>query len=103
KGHARSNGHGRAAFNEYPSGRIGNLIIRPEKTIKAAELKEELLRLCREEELDYGLLIRRMSTEDHKEPEHLLSPPVMVYKVYTKDGREEPVRGLEFAEVTLRA
>jgi predicted Zn-dependent protease len=33
----------------------------------------------------------------------LLSAPVGVYKVYVEDGRLEPVRGLVFDEVTVRA
>ena len=103
KGHPRSNGHGRAGFHEFVSGRISNLLIQPRKAVKASQLKEELLRLCREQELDYGLVVRRMATEERREQDHLLSSPVMVYKVYVKDGREEPVRGLEFNGVTLRA
>ena len=103
KGYARSNGHGRGGFYEFPSGRIGNLFIEPLQPVPFSELKGRLIKLCREQELEYGLIIRRMTNEDRREMDHLLSPPTMVYKVYVKDGREEPVRGLVFSEVTLRA
>lgn len=103
KGFTRSNGHGRGSFYEFPTGRIGNLFIDAEKSVPLAELKERLINLCREQQLEYGLIIRRMTSEDRREPDRLLSPPAMIYKVYVKDGHEEPVRGLVFGDVTLRA
>jgi hypothetical protein len=33
----------------------------------------------------------------------MVGDPIAVYKVYVKDGREEPVRGCEFAELNVRS
>lgn len=98
-----SNGHGRGGFWEFPSGRIGNFFIRSERSVPFPQLKEQLLKLCREVELEHGLIIRRMSTEGKRERDNLLAPPVQVYKVSVRDGSESPVRGLEFTGVSLRA
>lgn len=98
-----SNGHGRGSFYEFPTGRPGNVLVQPDKTISKTELKKKLIDMCRELELDYGMLIRRMSPEQSREENALLSPPVLAYKVYVKDGREEAVHGIDFAGVSFRA
>ena len=103
KERAHSNGHGRGGFQEIISGRVGNLVVSAEDPVAAAELKKNLLKRAADFGLDYGILIRRIATEDKKEEEELLADPILVYKVYVKDGREELVRGAEFSGVTLRA
>lgn len=94
----RSNGHGRAGPGEYPSGSPSNIFIRPEdnsqKTVPEAGIKTRLLALCREQELDYCLRVRELDN---------MSGPFTAYKVFTKDGREEPVHGIEFTGTSLRA
>jgi len=87
-----SNGHGRAAFFGEPSGRMGNLVVTPENPVPLAELKARLRDICRELELDYGIVVREMVGLD----------PVVAYKVYSRDGREEPLRGVEFTGAGLR-
>ncbi len=89
-----SNGHGRAEFGMLPTGRIGNLIVTPQArfTMPKAALKEKLRGMCRELGLDYGIVVRRMQN---------LSP-VSAYKVSVADGREEPLKGLEFTGTGTR-
>jgi len=87
-----SNGHGRASFFGVPSGRIGNLIVTPAQAVTLAELKDMLRSKCRELELDYGILVRRMGG----------LTPISAYKVRVADGREEPLRGLEFTGTGFR-
>ena len=98
-----SNGHGRNGFSEFTSGRPGNVFVEAEKTVTKAELKERLIKLCGELELDYCIIIRRMSPASSREEKALLSPPVSAFKVYVKDGREEPVHGIDFTGVSFRA
>ncbi|MBI5239967.1 MAG: hypothetical protein HY926_05815 [Elusimicrobia bacterium] len=88
----RSNGHGRAAFNGEPSGRMGTLIVTPEKSVPRAELKERMRAMCRELELDYGVIVRSMGG----------LTPIRAYKLYAADGREEPVAGVEFVGAGFR-
>lgn len=99
----RSNGHGRAGYQEMVSGRLGNLLVSAEGAVPLAELRKALLQRASDFGLDYGMVIRRIAAEDRKEEGELLSAPVLAYKVYVKDGREELVRGAEFSGVTLRA
>ena len=93
-----SNGHGRADFNDYASGSPSNVFIRPEpdsaKVLPLEELKKKLIDICREQELEYCLIIRGLDD---------MNDPFTAYRVYVKDGHEEPVHGLEFTGMSLRA
>jgi predicted Zn-dependent protease len=87
-----SNGHGRSAFFGEPSGRMGNLIVTPEKPVPLSEIKDRMRAMCRELELDYGIVVREMGG----------LTPVRAYKVYAADGREEPLSGVEFVGAGFR-
>jgi len=93
-----SNGHGRADFTEYASGSPSNVFIRPEdnsaKVLPLAELKKKFIDMCREQELEYCLLVKGLDS---------MTEPFAAYRVYVKDGHEEPVHGLEFTGTSLRA
>jgi predicted Zn-dependent protease len=113
EGFTGSNGHARGLRQQRTVPAITNLVVSATETKPYSELVRELQRLCREQALEYGLLVRRLEEErytdlyrrvdrqDDEEP--LLNAPLVVYKVYAKDGRLEPVRGLGFDEVTVRA
>lgn len=94
----KSNGHGRADFGSYPSGLPSNVFIRaednPSKVLPRAELKKKFLEICREQELEYCLLVRGLDS---------MYEPFSAYRVYVKDGHEEPVHGIEFTGTSLRA
>lgn len=94
----KSNGHGRADFNDYAAGSPSNVFIQaegnPAKVVPEADLKAKLLDVCREQELEYCLLVKGLDS---------LSEPFSAYRVYVKDGREEPVHGVEFTGTSLRA
>ncbi|MDQ7772202.1 MAG: metallopeptidase TldD-related protein [Elusimicrobiales bacterium] len=102
KDFSSSNGHGRAALNEFPSGRPGNVFVTSRKTAPAAELKKRLLELAAEQELDYAVIVRRLASETTLDLENILAAPVLAWKVY-RDGREELINGVEFTGVTYRA
>jgi predicted Zn-dependent protease len=97
-----SNGHGRAASVEFPSGRPGNVFVSSRKTAPSAELKKKLLELAADQELDYAVAVRRLAPESSLDIENILAAPVFAWKVY-RDGREEPMNGVEFTGVTYRA
>ena len=92
-----SNGHGLGALDEYPDGSPSNVFIDPDgnpsKVLSDEALKKRFLDLCKDEELDYCVRVDSLNG---------LYGPFMAWKVYL-DGREEPVHGIEFTEVTLRA
>lgn len=107
---ARSNGHAYTFENQWTAPVITNLIVETAQPNK--DLVNELRRMCREFGTEYGLIVTRLEDpgiamtyrwtppEDDTPP--LLSAPVGIYRVYEKDGRVEPVRGLVFDEVSVR-
>ncbi|MCX5793283.1 MAG: metallopeptidase TldD-related protein [Elusimicrobia bacterium] len=93
-----SNGHGRGEYHEYTSGGPGNVFIEPQanspRVLSMPELKKKFLDLCREQELEYCLLVRDIDS---------FRGSFSAYKVYTADGREEPVHAIEFIGAGLRS
>lgn len=106
-----SNGHAFTFENQWTAPVVTNLFVEAARTKK--DLVGELRQLCREFDVEYGLLIRRLDepaisrryrwTETSEEAQELLTEPVAMYRVYAEDGRVEPVRGLVFDDVSIRS
>lgn len=113
---SRSNGHGRAMQIGSPSVQIGNLFVQANEGKSFAELKQDLVDLCQEQGLSYGLLIKKFDNPSITgrdfslssfsmrggPQQEMVTPPILVYKVYVEDGREELVRGVTVAEMSVR-
>ena len=114
-----SNGHGRSGFLTDARPTMSNLFFNASETLPPAELKKKFLDQCRSEKLDYCLIVREMDNpalsllhqEDFSE---LLASfgggagtgdrlPLLVYKVYPQDGREEVIRGARIIGLNTRA
>ena len=81
------------------------------------ELKEELLKRAGEEGLEYGILIKKlkpyvtgaqyydpmvqMTSSYGRRDGTSLTEPILIYRVYIEDGREEPVRSAKLGSVSL--
>jgi len=90
-----SNGHGRAGLPlNWPAPAWGNLIVSSSEAVSAAELKRKLLAICKERGLDYGYYVETMGTA---------RAPIVLYRVWVKDGREELVRGALFGDLDQRS
>lgn len=90
-----SNGHGRARIPTNPSGpSLGSLIVTSAVPLSKAELKKKFLDLCQERDLPYCYRVETFGPK--------LSPRLL-YKVWTKDGHEELVRGASFGDLDTRA
>ncbi len=114
-----SNGHARlpGSFGAKAAG-AGNLFVRASQTAPDAELKRQLIDMCRERGKPYGILVKKIdfpSSASVAEAWRLLtgmmqsggaarpvSVPLLTYRVYT-DGRGELVRGLRFRGLTARS
>jgi len=115
----QSNGHGRAAFLNDAKPTMSNLLFTSSETVSAAELKKKFLDACRSEKLNYCLIVRQMDNpaisflhqEDFSE---LLASfgggagtgdrlPLVVYRIYPADGREEIVRGMRVIGLSTRS
>ncbi|MFC1574328.1 metallopeptidase TldD-related protein, partial [Candidatus Latescibacterota bacterium] len=112
-----SNAHERPVLSAYRTSQtLGPSVISIEssegKTKEA--LKRELLKRASEEGMDYGILVRRlhpmfvgsgplswMGLSSGKRGSSSLTRPLLIYRVYVADGREEPVRSAQLGDVGL--
>ena len=94
RGFAASNGHGRAAATTAPSPHPGNLILQSTDPQADAGLKAKLIELCKNRELPYGLYVETMGPR---------LEPRLLYRIWTKDGHEELVRGAVFGDLDVRS
>ncbi len=91
---ATSNGHGRAAAGTAASPHSGNLVLQSVSPQADLDLKKKLIELCQKRDLPYGLYVETMGPR---------LEPRLLYRVYTKDGHEELVRGGVFGDLDVRA
>jgi TldD protein len=89
-----SNGHGRAAAAATPAPSPGNLVLQSTNPQPDADLKAKLIELCKKRDLPYGLYVETMGTR---------LDPRLLYRVWTKDGHEELVRGGVFGDLDVRS
>jgi hypothetical protein len=83
------------------------------ESLNEKKLVERLRQLSQDYDSEYGILVKQLeepyfsnqyqTIDQPEEPEQMLTRPIIVYKVYAKDGHTEPVRGLKFDEVSLRS
>jgi TldD protein len=114
-----SNGHGRAAFLGDATPTMSNLIFSANDAISPADMKKKFLDECRAEKLSFCLVVRQMDNPSvsllHQEDfQELLASfgggagtgdrlPLIIYKVYPEDGREELIRGSRIVGLNTRA
>jgi hypothetical protein len=90
-----SNGHGRARVPSYPPGpSLSNLIVSSAQPVAAADLKKKFLEMCKLRDLAYCYFVETFGPK---------FTPRLLYKVWTKDGHEELVRGAIFGDLDTRA
>ncbi|MBU0756286.1 MAG: hypothetical protein KJ645_14185 [Planctomycetes bacterium] len=116
-----SNGHARrAAGSGRISAAIGALIVEDTAGISDEELKAALIEAARDQDLEYGLCVRKIRSGGiPSNPRDMMSffmsmqrggggnsrgpgDPILIYKVYVEDGLEELVRGCEFDEIKTK-
>ena len=107
---AASNGHGRASAYGAPSAEIANLILEARPGRTSSDLRRQLLEICAAQGMEYGLRIELLDLPFLSGREDLrgrgqdtLTPPVLAYRVFVADGREELVRGLATSDADVRA
>jgi TldD protein len=113
-----SNGHGRSAFINDAKPTMSNLFFKATDTLSPADLKKKFLDACRSEKLPYCLVVREMDNPSisllHQDDfSELLASfgggagtgdrlPLIVYRIYPEDGREEMVRGARIIGLNTR-
>jgi predicted Zn-dependent protease len=100
KGDPQSNGHGRSEGTLDPIGRMANTIVKSDKRVSYAKLKEMLLDEIRRQKKSFGLIIADISGGQTNTTTYdfqaFKGMPRIVYRVDGKTGKEELVRGVEF-------
>ena len=95
----QSNGHGRSGVPGRETAQIGNLFIQSSEGKSYQDLKQELIKMCRDENLPYGILIKALDA-DGRSP---IGMPVLTYKVFVADGHEELIRGAFAQGIPIRS
>jgi predicted Zn-dependent protease len=114
----QSNGHGRSALLSDAKPTMSNLIFSSTDAVSPAELKKKFLDECKSEKLAYCIIVKEMDNPSlsllHQEDfSELLASygggagtgdrlPLLVYKIYPEDGREEVIRGARVIGVNTR-
>jgi predicted Zn-dependent protease len=114
-----SNGHGRAAFLGDATPTMSNLLFRSSETLSPADMKKKFIDACKAEKLSYCIIVREMDNPSvsllHQDDfQELLASfgggagtgdrlPLLVYRYYPDDGREELIRGARLIGVNARA
>jgi predicted Zn-dependent protease len=100
KGNIESNGHGRAEGTMDPIGRMASTIVKSDKQVPYAKLKEMLLEEIRRQNKTFGLIIADISGGQTNTTTYdfqaFKGMPRIVYRVDGKTGEETLVRGVEF-------
>ena len=99
KNRNQSNGHGRSGYPGRETAQIGNLFIAATEGKNYEELKQELIRLGKIEKLEYALIIKALDNSARGP----IGNPILTYKVYMEDGREELVRGASVRGLSVQS
>ena len=94
----QSNGRSRAGYGR-PF--ISNLIVEPKEGKSFSQLKEELIDSCKAQSLPFGIILREMDSTFFLSGSSL-STPILAYKVYVDDGREELIRNISIDDFQVR-
>ena len=95
----QSTGHARGGGFRGSQASISNLIIEAKNEKSIVELKKQLIDECRKQGLEYGVMFRENNATYSN---FSGSSPVLVYKVYVEDGREELFREASVVDLSPR-
>jgi TldD protein len=108
---SKSTGHGRTTGSSRRTAMPGQVTVSPHKSTAEARMRKKALAAARSAGLKYVIVVRRITPPSLSEdfefavtgegPLAGLTPPEEAYRLYA-DGREEPIRGLQFSGVDRR-
>ncbi len=101
----KSNGHGRAMSGLQPVARQSNLIVETSQPKTYQELREELIRLVKEQNKPYGYLFDEVvggfTMTGRYIPNAFNVTPVLVFRIFTDGRPDEIVRGVDLVGTPL--
>src|SRR5579862_3907842 len=102
---AKSNGHGRHQAGFMPTGRQGNLIVQSTKTVKASEMRAQLIEEVKKEGKPYGLYFEDVqggfTLTTRELPQAFQVLPVIVWRIYPDGRPDQLVRGVDIVGTPL--
>jgi TldD protein len=102
---SKSNGHGRHQAGFMPTGRQGNLIVQSTKTVKAAEMRAQLIDEVKKQGKPYGLYFEDVqggfTLTTRELPQAFQVLPVIVWRVYPDGRPDQLVRGVDIVGTPL--
>ncbi|HEX2933793.1 MAG TPA: metallopeptidase TldD-related protein [Bacteroidales bacterium] len=105
KGFEKTNGHARAQAGMQPISRQSNLVIESSDLKTNKELREELIRIAKEQGRPYGYLFEDVqggfTTTGRYSPSSFNVTPTLVYRVYTDGRPDEIIRGVDLIGTPL--
>ena len=105
RGFTKSNGHGRRQPGVDVVARQGNLIVTSSKQVPFEELRQMLMKECRKQDKEYGLLFSDISGgftfTNRYMPQAFKVMPVLVHKVFPDGRPDELVRGVDIVGTPL--
>jgi TldD protein len=105
EGFASSNGHGRRQPGYEPVSRQSNLIVKSDKSVPAAQLREMLLAEVRRQNKPYGLYFQDitsgLTTTQRGGMQAFKVVPVIVYRIYADGRPDELIRGADMVGTPL--
>jgi TldD protein len=100
-----SNGHGRRQIGYDAVTRQGNLIVEASQSVSDEQLREDLLRLAREQGLEYGLLIDSIqggvTTTSRGNPNAFSVDVLVAWRVHVDGRPDQLVRGVDLIGTPL--
>jgi len=105
-GQREFNGHARSAFHERPISRMGNLLVQAHAPFTAAELRERFLEEIRRQKKAFGIHVKETlggETQTGSYDFQAFKGEILHAVRVFPDGREEPVRGVDFVGTPLSA
>jgi predicted Zn-dependent protease len=105
KGFSKTNGHARAQAGLQPVSRQSNLVVETSNPRSTKELREELIRLVKEQGKTYGYLFQDVrggfTSIGRYVPASFNVTPTLVYKVFADGRPDEIVRGVDLIGTPL--
>lgn len=105
EGFPHSNGHGRRQEGYSPVSRQSNLIVESSKSMSETKLKEDLIKLAKEQGRDFGLLFTKVqggfTFTSRTIPNAFNVLPLVVYKIFVDGRPDELVRGVDLIGTPL--
>jgi predicted Zn-dependent protease len=105
KGAPRSNGHGRSELNNKPMGRMASTMVRSQRRVPYARLKEMLLEEVHRQGKPFGLIVSDITggstNTTNYDYQAFKGMARLVYRVDARTGAESLVRGVEFVGTPL--